>query len=336
MKVKKTLLLVVTALTVELSIGTPVQAARYSKSEAKTVRKFQRRYHELSQVKYNESNIYLQKPHFNFPFFAGKLDPFYVPASMDYINYYRSLVGLPEEANNDTDNINAQIGAAALASVNAAPNLQAHGLLNYVKPDYISDDDWDIAENSTLGNLNFLKDGSATAGEIVTYLLREDNNIAGKGNIGHRALILSTRATRMGIGAAYGRINNTLYSVENGLFADDILRDPVKNRIVYPANYLFPYELVGKNTPWSYSTTDRIAGKPKIYITDLSLKKKRRYSATQVKNFGTMFYGEGYTTTITYRPSKKTKLVNTHKYRVQIGNHYTYTFRFFRQNGKLK
>lgn len=336
MKVKQTLLLTVAALAIGLSAGTPVQAARYSKSEARVVRKFQRRYRELSQVKYNESNIYLQRPYFNTPFFAGTLDPSYIPASMDYINYYRSLVGLPEEANNESDNINAQIGAAALASVNAAPNLQAHGLLNYTKPDYISDADWDTAENSTLGNLNFLEDGSATAGEIVTDLLREDNNIAGKGNIGHRALILSTRATRMGIGAAYGRINNILYSVENGLFADDILRTPVKNRIVYPANRLFPYELVGKNTPWSYSTTSRITGKPKIYITDLSLKKKRRYRATQVKNFDTMFYGEGYTTTITYRPSKKTKVVNTHKYRVQIGKHYTYTFRFFRQNGKLK
>lgn len=336
MKVKKMLLLAVTALAVGLSAGAPVQAARYSKSEARIVHKFQRNYRELSQVKYNESNIYLRRPNFNVPFSAGVLDPSYIPASMDYINYYRSLVGLPKEANNESDNVNAQIGAAALASVNAAPNLQAHGLLNYVKPDYISDADWDIAESSTLGNLNFLEDGSATAGDIVTDLLREDNNIAGKGNIGHRALILSTRATRMGIGAAYGRINNILYSVENGLFADDILRAPVKNRIVYPANRLFPYELVGRDTPWSYSTTDRISGKPKIYITDLSLKKKRRYRAIQVKNFGTMFYGEGYTTTITYRPSNKTKLVNTHKYRVQIGKHYTYTFRFFRQKGKLK
>lgn len=332
MKIKHMLLLMAAALAVELSVGTPVQAARYTKSEAKIIRKFQRQYRKLSRVEYNENNIYLKKPNFQVPFSPGELDPNYIPTSMGYINYYRSLVGLPKERNDGIDNLNAQIGAAALASVNAAPNLQAHGLLNYSKPNYISDKDWNIAENSTLGNLNFLKNGSATAGEIVTDLIREDNNIAGKGNIGHRALLLSTRATRMGIGAAYGQINNTLYSVENGLFADDILRNPVKNRIVYPANRLFPYELVDKDTPWSYSTTKRISGSPKIYITDLSKKKKRRYRATQVRNFGTLFYGEGYTTTITYRPGK-VKLINTHKYRVQIGKHYTYTFKFFRQKG---
>ena len=142
-----------------------------------------------------------------------------------------------------------------------------------------------------------------------------------------------TRATRMGIGAAYGTENNVLYSVEHGLFADDILRQPVKSRIVYPAAGVFPYELVGGKTPWSYSTTERISGQPKIYITDLTTKKKRQ--ATQVRNFDTTFYGDGYTTTITYRPGK-TKLINTHKYRIQIGKHYSYSFRFFRQNSTLK
>lgn len=250
---------------------------------------------------------------------------------MDYVNYYRDLMGLPSEANPDDANRSAQIGAASLAAVNASASLQAHGLINYLRPNYISENDWAIAENATLGNINFLADAhSASAGEIVTDLMREDNNIAGAGNIGHRAIILSTRATRMGIGAAYGMSTDMLYSVEYGLFADDILRAPVKSRIVYPAAKVFPYELVGKDTPWSYSTTKRISSKPKIYITDLTKNKKKRYRATQVRNFKTLFYGEGYTTTITYRPGK-VKLVNTHKYKVQIGKYYTYTFRFFRQ-----
>ena len=86
-------------------------------------------------------------------------------------------------------------------------------------------------------------------------------------------------------------------------------------------------------TPWSFSTTKKITGTPKIYITDMTTKK--RYRATQVRNFGTTFYGDGYTTTITYQPGK-TKLINTHKYKVKIGKYYTYTFRFFRQKGHLK
>ena len=314
----------------------PVQAAKYSKSEAKKVKYFQREYRGLSKTKYNRNTIYQQAPNFADPFSPGTLTPTYIPDTMGYINYYRELAGLPAEANHNEDNQSAQIGAVALASVNAAANLKAHGLLDYLRPSYISESDWDIAESSTLGNINFLDNaGSTSAGEIVTDLIREDNNIAGTGNIGHRAMILSTRATRMGIGAAYGLSNDMLYSVEYGLFADDILRTPVKKQVVYPATTVFPYELIGRNTPWSYATAKKISGTPKIYITDLSTKKKKRYRATQVRNFNTMFYGEGYTTTITYRPGK-IKLVNTHKYKVQIGKHYTYSFRFFRQNGKLK
>lgn len=311
----------------------PVQAAKYSKSEAKQVKYFQRKYKNLDKAQYNRNSIYQQAPNFANPFSPGILNPAYISTTMDYVNYYRDLVGLPSEANPDDTNRSAQIGAASLAAVNANANLQAHGLLNYLRPNYISENDWGIAENATLGNINFLCDAhSASAGEIVTDLIREDNNIAGAGNIGHRAIILSTRATRMGIGAAYGMSSDMLYSVEYGLFADDILRAPVKSRIVYPAAKVFPYELVGKDTPWSYSTTKRISSKPKIYITDLTKNKKKRYRATQVRNFKTLFYGEGYTTTITYRPDK-VKLVNTHKYKVQIGKYYTYTFRFFRQKG---
>lgn len=334
MKIKHKLLLAATAVIAAFSIPTTtIHAAKYSKAEAEQVRQLQQQYHALSRVKYDRQNIYLVKPNFGLPFSAGVLNPTYIPATMSYINYYRSLVGLPPEANKTEDNYNAQIGAAALASVNAQKNLQVHGLLGYQRPFYFGEDKWNTAENATLGNVNFLESNNgATAGEIVTDLIREDNNIAGKGNIGHRAMLLSARATRVGIGAAYGDGNDTLYSVQSGWFEDDILRTPVINTMVYPAQGVFPYELVGKKTPWSFSTIQAITETPKIYITDLTTKK--HYRATQVHNFGTAFYGDGYTTTITYQPGK-TKLINTHKYKVQIGRHYTYTFRFFRQKGNL-
>ena len=331
---KKKFLLFLAAATLLATNSTPVMAAKYNAKEARQVRTFQKKYHALNHKKYTPDSIFAIKPNFGIPFSVGILNSDYITTSIAYVNYYRSLVGLPEDANNATDNLHAQLGADALASVNAAQNLQAHGLQGYTKPSYINDTDWDTAEGSTLGNINFLEsDGGASAGEIVTDLVREDNNLAGRGNIGHRGLILSARATRMGIGAAYGTENNVLYSVEHGLFADDILRKPVKSRVIYPTSGVFPYELVGHSTPWSYSTTMQITGQPKIYITDLTTKKK--YRATQVRNFGTSLYGDGFTTTISYYPGK-TKLVNTHKYRVQIGKHDSYSFRFFRQNSRLK
>lgn len=312
-----------------------VQAANYSSSEAKKVRQFQSDHKLLDSTVYNENNLYITRPHFGKPFNPGTLDPFYVQSSMDYINYYRSLFGLPYEQNPDTDSRNAQLGASVLAAVNAKTSLRAHGLLGYNRPSYISKEDWEKAENATLGNINFLEStNGATAGEIVTDLLQDQNNISGAGNTGHRALLLSARATHMGIGAAYGRNNGKFYSVENGVFADDILRTPVKDTVTYPSETVFPYELIDEDTPWSaYFSNRHISRTPKVYITDLTTKKK--YRAKHVRNFGTDYYSNGYSAAISFNPGA-TKIVNTHKYKVQIGNYYTYSFRLFRQNSTLK
>lgn len=317
------------------SFSTPAYGASYSSSETKKVQTLQRTYHKLSQKVYTEQNLYKEKPIFNDPFNPGTLTPAYITTSMQYINYYRSLCGLPNDANTAQINHNAQIGASSLAAVNAKTSLDAHGLLGYKKPSYISEQDWDIAESATLGNINFLEsDTGASAGEIVTDLIRDDNNIAGQGNTGHRALILSARATRMGIGAAYGKNNSKFYSVENGLFADDILRTPVKNTVTFPSSGVFPYELLGKDTPWSaYFANIHISRTPKVYITDLTTNKKVK--ATEVRNFGTDYYGSGYSAAITFKPGKL-KIVNTHKYRVQISGVTSYSFRLFRQESTLK
>ena len=341
MKIKKALIaittsvLLATSIAPTFSVNQSVQAANYSKSEAAQVRKFQTEYKQLNQQTYNQNNLYVKAPNFADPFDPGQLDADYIQTSMDYVNYYRALAGLPNEANNKTINDDAQIGAGVLAAVNAKTSLRAHGLLGYKKPKYISNKDWNTAESATLGNINFLEsDDGATAGEIVTDLLQDDNNIAGIGDTGHRALLLSARATRMGIGAAYGRSNGKFYSVQNGVFADDILRKPVKNTVTFPSNGVSPYELLDSDTPWSvYFANQKINRTPKVYITDMTTNKKAQ--ATRVHNFGSDYYGDGYSAALTFMPGKL-KLVNTHKYKVQIKGIYTYTFRLFRQNSTLK
>lgn len=313
-----------------------VLAANYSTSEAKKVKAFQAAYHKLDTTNYTQTNLYTISPNFAEPFNAGTLYPQYITTSMAYVNYYRSLFGLPSESNNTKDNTDAQIGAASLAAVNAQTSLRAHGLIGYKRPSYISTKDWSIAESATLGNINFLESSTgATAGEIVTDLLQDANNLAGSGNTGHRALLLSARATRMGIGAAYGKSNGKFYSVENGVFADDILRTPVKNTVTYPSSTVFAYELLTRDTPWSaYFANKRIYRTPKVYITDLTTGKK--YKATSVRNYGTDYYSDGYSAAITFKPSASMKIVNTHKYKVQIGSIYTYSFRLFREESTLK
>lgn len=319
-----------------LTASLPVNAASYNSSEASKVKNFQQSYHQLDQASYDQDSLYSVLPNFEEPFNAGNLQASYIKTSMDFINYYRSLFGLPCEKNTKQANLDAQIGAAALASVNAKTSLRAHGLIGYKRPNYISKKDWETAEAATLGNINFLEsDDGSTAGEIVTDLLRDDNNIAGSGNTGHRALLLSARATRMGIGAAYGKSNNKFYSVENGVFADDILRTPVKKNVTYPSSSVFPYELLTSDTPWSaYFANKRITRTPKVYITDMTIHKK--YKAAHVRNFGTDYYGDGYSSAITFKPNSSMKIINTHLYKVEIGNVYSYSFRLFRQEGNLK
>lgn len=311
----------------------PVNAAKYTKSESMQVQTYQQAFRKLDKTSYDQTSLFKSLPVLSAPFQAGELQPAYIQTSMDYINYYRSLFNLPAENNYPQDNINAQIGASTLAALNAQTSLQAHGLLGYKRPAYISKQNWNTAELATLGNINFLEDSTNQPGQIVTDLLQDQNNLSGSGNTGHRALLLSARATKMGIGAAYGKDNHKFYSVENGMFASDILRQPVQNTVTYPSKQLFPYELVQNDTPWSaYFAQIRIKKTPKVYITDLTLKKKPKYRAVHVRNFGTDYFSDGYSAAISFKPNSKTKLINTHKYRVQIGNIYSYSFKFFREN----
>ena len=70
------LLVAATAIIAAFGINTTTtHAAKYSKTEAKQVRHFQKRYHALSKVKYNKQNIYAQQPNFGLPFSAGSLNP---------------------------------------------------------------------------------------------------------------------------------------------------------------------------------------------------------------------------------------------------------------------
>ena len=122
----------------------PVQAAKYSKSEAKQVKYFQRKYKNLDKAQYNRNSIYQQTPNFANPFSPGVLNPAYISTTMDYVNYYRDLVGLPSELILMTLTV-APDRCCILAAVNASASLQAHGLINYLRPNYISENDWGIA-----------------------------------------------------------------------------------------------------------------------------------------------------------------------------------------------
>lgn len=308
--------------------GPAAKAATFTTGEINQVHHLQREYAALSKKNYNAGNIYAHRPHLSRTFKAGSLRWQYVKTQLAYINYYRSLFGLPPVSINKTSNRNAQQTAAVMASINANPFINQHGLPSESRPHFIKPSVWKLAQDtSETSNLNF-NVNNQSAGDVVTDLLTDHYNLTGS-DTGHRAWLLSTRLSSTGIGAAYGR-NGYRYSVQKVLNVDDLFRAASQAVVTYPSAGVFPVELTkGKNIAWSlYLSSKTVKRRPQITITDLDTK--RTYRARQVKNFSNSGYGN-FQTVITYSPGS-TPIIAGHEYEVNIGGLEKYSFKLFRQN----
>lgn len=308
--------------------GQTAQAATFTTQEIKEVHNFQKEYANLDKTNYSISNIYAKKPHLSKRFNAGRLSSKYIRTQINYINYYRSLFGLPAVTTSSTLNNNAQKTAAVMAAINANPFVNQHGLPSEKRPAYISRATWKLAkETSETSNLNF-NVSHQSAGGVITDLITDHYNLSGS-DTGHRAWLLSTRLTTTGIGAAYGS-NGYRYSVQKVLNASDMFRAPSQPVVTYPSMRLFPLELAkGKNIVWSvYLSSKIIRSVPTITITDLDTGIVT--SGTRVKNYSTNGYGN-FKTLITYSPGK-TQVIPGHEYEINIQGIYKYTFKVFKQD----
>lgn len=301
-------------------------SATFTQTESKKVRLLQDEYQKLPKTVFSRDNIYSKTPHLTAPFSAGNLNDTYVSDQLAYINFYRSLFGLPKITSSATDNKNAQITASVMAAINADPFVNQHGLPNDVRPIYIKKKYWSLAQNvSATSNLNF-NVADQSAGDVITDLLTDSYNLDGS-DTGHRAWILSSRLTTTGIGAAYGS-NGYRYSVQQVVYPSDTFRAASTSTVAYPTSGIFPIELLqGKNIAWSLYLSDKaVVDTPKITITDLDTGKTVK--ATNVNNYSNQGYGN-FSTIITYFPGKL-KLVAGHSYSVKIKGVYNYTFKLYK------
>lgn len=324
---KITLAAAVALLVAPLGVNS-AQAATFTTGETKQVHHFQHEYANLSKKNYNISNIYAKTPHLTKKFTVGKLNTQYANSQLDYINYYRSLFGLTPITMDKTAQKNAQKTAAVMASINANPFVNQHGLPNESKPKYVSKSMWKIAQDtSETSNLNF-NVTNQSAGDVITDLVTDHYNLSGS-DTGHRAWILSTRLSTTGVGAAYGS-NGYRYSVQKVLNVDDLFRDSSQPIVAYPSSGVFPIELAkGKNVAWSlYLSNKSVKGTPKVTITDLDTKKT--YQGTNMTNYSASGYGN-FKSVLTYSPGN-IPLVAGHEYEVKIGKVYTYKFKLFKQD----
>lgn len=312
-----------------LAVGpTAVQAAEFTPQEQAELLRFQREYQALSKAVYTQQNIYASKPSLKKKFKAGSLKSSYINEQVAYINYYRDLFGLTAVKTTSQGNKNAQTTAAVMAAINANPFVNQHGLPNEKRPSYISKKNWLLAQDvSNSANLNF-NASPQTAGDVVTDLLTDRYNLSGS-DTGHRAWLLSTRLSKISVGAAYGT-NGYRYSVNQVLNVGDSARTASREMVAYPNAGVFPLELLnGQNIAWSlYFSNKVVTSTPKITVTDDDIGKT--VTASQVANYSEYGFGN-FQTVITYYPSKL-QLTAGHKYTVRAGNLATYSFKLFKQS----
>lgn len=320
------IILILTSLLCVLPFGTSaVSAAEFTSAETAKIQQLQQDYKALDQTTFNATNLYAVKPQLSRKFKEGILAPAYLEQQLAYINYYRQLFNLEPVSDNHQDNINAQKTAAVLALLNANPLINQHNLPYEKKPKIINRGTWQIArKTSNAANLNF-NTCNQSAGDVVTDLLTDSYNLTGT-DTGHRAWLLSTKLTTIGIGAAYGK-NGYRYSVQKVINSTDAFRLASQAQVAYPEAGVFPIEILkGKNIAWSLYFSDQvIEGTPKITITDED--SGISYQAEKVENFSSAGYGN-FQSVITYLPGD-TPLIPNHEYRVDISGITSYHFKLF-------
>lgn len=320
------IILILTSLLCVLPFGTSmVSAAEFTSAETAKIQQLQQDYKALDQTTFNATNLYAVKPQLSRKFKEGILAPAYLEQQLAYINYYRQLFNLEPVSDNHQDNINAQKTAAVLALLNANPLINQHNLPYEKKPKIINRGTWQIArKTSNAANLNF-NTCNQSAGDVVTDLLTDSYNLTGT-DTGHRAWLLSTKLTTIGIGAAYGK-NGYRYSVQKVINSTDAFRLASQAQVAYPEAGVFPIEILkGKNIAWSLYFSDQvIEGTPKITITDED--SGISYQAEKVENFSSAGYGN-FQSIITYLPGD-TPLIPNHEYRVDISGITSYHFKLF-------
>lgn len=320
------IILILTSLLCVLPFGTSmVSAAEFTSAETAKIQQLQQDYKALDQTTFNTTNLYAVKPQFSRKFKEGILAPAYLEQQLAYINYYRQLFNLEPVSDNHQDNISAQKTAAVLALLNANPLINQHNLPYEKKPKIINRGTWQIArKTSNAANLNF-NTCNQSAGDVVTDLLTDSYNLTGT-DTGHRAWLLSTKLTTIGIGAAYGK-NGYRYSVQKVINSTDAFRLASQAQVAYPEAGVFPIEILkGKNIVWSLYFSDQvIEGTPKITITDED--SGISYQAEKVENFSSAGYGN-FQSVITYLPGD-TPLIPNHEYRVDISGITSYHFKLF-------
>ncbi|VDG24684.1 CAP domain-containing protein [Lactiplantibacillus mudanjiangensis] len=262
---------------------------------------------QAKKIGTSTKGMYAQKPIVKKKFRAGKLSSSYVNRTVNWINFYRNMVGLSNVTANSEWNTSAQYGAATLA---AADKGLSHGLVGIKRPSFISKANWKLGADATLQSN--LAEGVTSPYDVVTGYLSDDGNQVSL-NPGHRMWLLGA-IDKVGVGQA-GKYNDLrVFDVDNNQATTTL------KKLMFPRAGLMPYGLVKAGAPWAVSyPDDHYVGstgiKPVISVYDNTAKKK-----VKVSHIGTGDESYGYYGTTVYFVPKKSQVKVNHSYTVKISN----------------
>lgn len=285
------------------------------------------------------SVLYSTKPVLSDTFDPGALTSNVIDRTVSWINYYRSLSGLPAVSQAPDSNTLAQISSAVMAYSESDPYKDQHGLANTAKPIGLPDVYWNRAVLGTKeSNLYF--GFPTTIGAPVRELMLDNTNVSGL-DAGHRAWFISPYLSTVGVGMASSQAGRTYESVLV-MNSPDQNRTPALNVVSYPGNGLFPVEELTTDKgitqiPWSigFATgTGLVTDSTTITVQNLTEGSSGTVSPTYS---GTEAY-QG--TVLSFLPPTAISINDHSEYRVTVSGlnsdtmpSYTYTFKTFSEKG---
>ncbi|MCH4008993.1 CAP domain-containing protein [Companilactobacillus sp.] len=310
----------------------------YTADEQAQIQAFQQKYAQLTDSDNSIYNLFQTEPNLTDPFDIGVLNPRVITRTVDWINYYRSLSGLPAIDNNANSNNLAQIASAVMAAAQSDPQKDQHGLKNTTQPDSVSALNWNKAVLGT--NESNLYFGYPTSlGSMIKALMLDNTNISGL-DAGHRAWFLSPYLSKVGVGLAIAQ-NGRHYESVLVNNPPDANRTPSTQIINYPANGLFPVEeLVGSQShpivPWSISFakgSNLVDDNTTITVTNLTNGTTGTVSPSY---YGSQAYSETF---LSFAPPTNVTINDHSEYKVTVSGlksdsmtSYSYTFKTFSEN----
>ncbi|MHA8110837.1 CAP domain-containing protein [Lactobacillaceae bacterium Melli_B4] len=281
----------------------------------------------------SSQDIYRSQPVISDTFAPGQLNSTYIQNSVDWINFFRKMVGQQAVFNNTGWNQDAQYGAAMLAASNNANNSNtlSHGLVDFTKPAFISDSDWQRGADAT--NDSNISSGIDSPYDVVTNFLNDGFNVNPAEGPGHRQWLLGN-IDQIGIGKA-GDYND--YKI----FADNSSNSYTDQQPVnFPGSGVFPIDLV-QNTVWSISLPNGYNGAtPMVSVHDNTANADVSVSGvnasgTTTDSQGLTTFGYGYFgTNVWFTPDASAIKVN-HSYTITVNglpgmsSPYQYTTKLF-------